>query len=419
MMAQRFGWLKVRDRRSFLLMTSVMALAYMATGTWSPLMAVYVESLGAQTSQIGLVLATWQATSLASQYWWGRRSDRLGRRKPLLLVGTACLGLSYLLIASASSYVWLFAIRVLEGIALAAYQTGSLALVGDLLEDQANRGRLMGIYRMVGSLAFSVAALSGGIVADAFGIRVPFLVAASCYALAFVLIIQIRERPPAPEQPQPAAVPLPDQGAALPEDPLARRALWPFLALVFTWMFGMGAVVQFWPVYMSDLGYSKTAVGGLWALAALGEAPWMIVAGGVADRWGRKWAMLIGVSCMAFVFFGYTLSAVLIWLIGVQMLRSFAYAHYEAPALVYATELGLRRQRGRLAGLYYSASGVGGIAGTTLGGAVAQQVGLSTMYRGVVVIMLLIVVVVALTMPRLRHASGAAEAALAPRPRRS
>ena len=41
----------------------------------------------------------------------------------------------------------------------------------------------------------------------------------------------------------------------------------------------MSAVVPLWPVFMANIGYSKTAIGGLWALAALGEAPCMILAG--------------------------------------------------------------------------------------------------------------------------------------------
>src|SRR5262245_22368215 len=174
-MIGRFNWLSVRDRGAFVRLTGVLFLVYLANGLWSPLLAVYTRSLGAETAQIGLVLAAYQASNLASQYWWGRFSDRLGRRKPLLLVGTAGLALAYLGIASARSYGWLFAARVLEGVAMSAYSTGSLALIGDVLEDQSGRGRLMGIYRTFGSLAFSISALTGGWLADSFSMRVPFV----------------------------------------------------------------------------------------------------------------------------------------------------------------------------------------------------------------------------------------------------
>src|SRR5215207_1535094 len=261
-MNQRFTWLQIRDRAAFVRLTGVLFLVYLATGLWSPLLAVYSRSLGAETGQIGLVLATFQITNLASQYAWGRFSDRLGRRKPLLLIGTAGMALAYVGIASAGQYGWLFAARALEGVALSAYSTGSLALIGDLLEDQAGRGRLMGTYRTFGSLAFAIAALTGGWLADSFSLRVPFAIAALCYLLAFVLGTQINERPTDPSTSSGQADRRPTTGAdardtRLPTPnpqlltPNSRRALWSFLALLCVWMFAMSAVVSLWPVYMA------------------------------------------------------------------------------------------------------------------------------------------------------------------------
>jgi MFS family permease len=414
-MVHRISSLNVRNRGAFVRLTGVLFLVYLATGLWSPLLAVYTRSLGANAAQIGLVLATFQATSLASQFWWGRLSDRLGRRKPLLLLGTGGLGVAYLGIASVDQYRWLFAARALEGVALAAYSIGSLALIGDLLEDQASRGRLMGTYRMFGSLAFSIAALSGGWLADQFSLRVPLYAAAGCYVLACVLGSRIKERrattdhrPPTSDH-RPAIANagsrssvLSSIASALPADALARRALWSFLGLIFIWMFSFGAVISLWPVYMNTIGYSQTAIGGLWALAALGEVPCLLLAGHLSDSWGRKWVMLMGMGLMSGVFLAYTLSSAFAWLVGAQMVRSLAYACFEAPSLLYATELGLRQQRGRLAGMYYSASGVGAIVGSAAGGATAQQIGMPLMFQGVVAIMLATVAIMAKVMPRLR-----------------
>jgi PPP family 3-phenylpropionic acid transporter len=216
--------------------------------------------------------------------------------------------------------------------------------------------------------------------------------------LACALSFTIRERP------APRAAVVPAAGAsgasALPADKLQRQALWSFLGLLFVWMFSNGAVVSLWPVYMNDIGYSQTAIGGLWALAAMGEVPCMILAGHLADHWGSKRVLLTAMTSMSIVFLAYTLETNIIWLVGVQLLRSFAYSCFETPALVYATALGLRHQRGRLAGLYYSASGLGGITGSAVGGLVAQQTGLPAMFRGVAALMLASAAVVGKTMPR-------------------
>ena len=397
----RFPSFQIKQGRSFWYLTGVLFLVFFSGGLLSPVFVVYIKDLGASPFGVGLVVGAYQGTSLLSQYWWGRRSDRIGRRKPLILFGTLGLALSYVVIVLLHEWRWLLVARVFEGIAFAAYSTGSLALIGDLLESEQRRGRLMGLYRTFGSLAFGVAAFGSGWLADRFDLRVPLLLAGASYALAFVVVSRIREpqRPPSE-----AAVPAPE-GEATPTltlNPRAQLALAPFLAMTVIWSFAFGSVVTQWPNYMGTLGYSVTAIGRLWSLAAIGEVICFMLAGHLADVWGRKRVLLIGIGCMAFVFTGYTLSAALAWIIAVQIVRSFAYACFEAPAMLLATELGLRGQRGRLASLYYFAVGIGGITGSVVGGAIARNFGYVTMIRSVVGLMLVGAIIMAMRMPRLR-----------------
>ncbi len=406
--------ISARHRSSFYALSAILFLVYFSSGIQSTMMPVYAQSLGADTREIGLVLATFQLAALLSQLWWGNISDRLGRRKPLLLIGT--LGMSCTLSGAALAREWgvLVPLLILQGMAMAAYSTGSLALIGDLLEDQGSRGKLMGMYRTWGSLAFAIAAFSGGWLADSYSMRVPLLLAASGLLIGFLISTRIREQPlqrGAGQAPPVAAPEASEHGERL----TTRRAIWSFLALVFLWTFAMGAIAFLWPVYMRGVGYSQTMVGSLWALAALGEVPCLILAGILADRWGRKRVLLIGMSCMALVYLCYTVSTALWWLIPVQLVRAFAYASYEAPSLLYATELGLRRQRGRLASYFYAANGGGGVLGSAIGGSVAQAAGASpvqglvVMYRGVAIFMLLGIALAGRFLPRISQVRSQAE----------
>ncbi len=364
----------VRDRDAFVRLIGVQMLVFMAVGTSAPLMVRYVGSLEADTTQTGLVFATFQVATLVSQYAWGRRSDQLGRRKPLLLIGTLGLAVSLALTALVPWYGYLFIIRIIEGLSMAAYQSGSLAMIGDLLEHEPDRGRLMGTYRMFGSLAFAGAALAGGIVADVAGLRAAVALTALGFGLAALLVLRVRESAPA-AAPRVAATTTPLHSG------IDTAVLWPFLIVTMSWFLGMGSVATFWPQYMADNGYVQWQISGLWALAALGEVPCLYLAGLLADRFGRKWVLVTGVAGMASVYLAYTVSTAIAWILPVQLIRSFVYSCFEIPSLTYTTELGLRERRGRLAGLFYTANGGGGIIGSALGGALAQASDLVTLFR--------------------------------------
>ena len=400
---------QVRDRDAYVRLTAVLVLMFMATGASAPLLSVYVASLGADTGQIGLVFATFQGATLVSQYAWGRQSDRLGRRKPLLLFGTAGMAVSFAAMAAVPWYGFLFVIRILEGLAMAAYQSGSLAMVGDLLEHEQDRGRLMGTYRMFGSLAFSVAALFGGWLADSVGLRAAVLLSALCFGAAFLLVLRVREHAAAQTAAIPPAANTAASGGAVaaprqPSTPLLPPwALWPFLTITLALFLGMGSVVTLWPVYMNGVGYAQTAISGLWALAALGEVPCLYLAGIMADRWGRKWVLIGGVVGMACVYIAYTLSTTFAWIVAGHVVRSLAHLCFETPSLPHTPAHRARERRRRLAGLFYTANGTGGIAGSALGGALAQGYGLILTFRIAAGIMFAAALAAAITMPRRRR----------------
>jgi hypothetical protein len=68
----------------------------------------------------------------------------------------------------------------------------------------------------------------------------------------------------------------------------ARNTLpWPFLAGVFLWMGAHMGATSMWPNFMATLGYSKSAISGLWGLAAFTEAPAMLAVGRLSDASAR------------------------------------------------------------------------------------------------------------------------------------
>lgn len=341
-------------------------LVFAAIGISSPLITLFLEGLGASYAQIALILTAFSGTALASQYLWGRVSDRLGRRKPVLLAGLFGLSLAYALLSLAPTLSWAWATRVLEGASLAAYFTTSLALMGDLLALSGERGRRMGAYRGWGSLAFAVGAVAGGVLGDAFSLRFSLTICAALYLLAALSVLALKE------------VPL-SSAADVTEAP--ERLPLRFLAGVALWMTALAASVSMWPNFMATLGYSQTVISSLWGLAALVEAPAMKVLGGLSDVIGRAPILALGGAGIALTMLGYiTFAHSLAALVGVQVLRGLAFAGYTATAMTFAAEIGDARSRGGNSGLFNAATNTGQLLGVLIGGTLVQSWGFEVLF---------------------------------------
>ncbi len=365
---------------SILLLTFVIGLVYLAIGFSSPLITLYLQELGASYFQISLILTTFSAVTLLSNYGWGRISDRFGRRKPILLFGLSGLAVVYFLLSRAPTANWAWAIRLMEGVAIAAYVTPSLALMGDLLQHQGRRGRRMGVYRGVASFMFAGGAFLGGRVADASSIRTVLSICAGVYVLAAISGLFVRESaPPAPASPgrdEPAAA----APASNPGDE-TRPLPWIFLAGVLLWTAAHNAGASMWPNYMAYLGYAKTTLTSLWGLAALVEFPAMAFSGMASDVVGRAPLLIAGGATAAVVHIGYlSLAALLPALLAIQVLRGFAFGSFTTTGMTFAAEWGGQTRRGRNSGVFNAANGAGGILGASLGGSIVQIFGFGALY---------------------------------------
>jgi MFS family permease len=391
-------------------MSIISFVIFMSLGITGPVSSLYVASLGANYAEIGLLGTVTSLTVIIFGYVWGQASDGPGGRKAFLVAGLAARALIEGLVAVAPSYQYLFPLRALGAVAMAAYSTSSLALMGDLLEQRTtSRGRRMGIYRGLGSLGFGLMAFVSGSVADRFSLRAPFGLAALLMLVAFLFSLTVKEpRVSSGIRPMSSASartlltvvwrgsvealnrlvavlrprtirPGDERSGGVPGD-APRLPLTPLLVSAFLWSLVTGAVYAVWANYMVDeLGYSQAAMSRLWALASLSEFPLMIAAGWLSDRLGRLEVLFLGFGSWTLVFLGYVIVPWMPWILLIQLTRGFAYSAYTAAAMTYATEVRSREQRGAASGLYSSAGGLGSILGSSMGGIQTQLLGFQAM----------------------------------------
>lgn len=80
-----------------------------------PLLPFYAESCGASPTTIGLLVSTFAAAQLLTAPFWGRLSDRYGRR-PMLILGLLISGVAFAFFGLADSLWLLFVFRFIQGV---------------------------------------------------------------------------------------------------------------------------------------------------------------------------------------------------------------------------------------------------------------------------------------------------------------
>jgi DHA1 family tetracycline resistance protein-like MFS transporter len=158
-----------------------------------PLLPFYAEHFGASALMVGLLSTSFSLMQFLFAPFWGRLSDRIGRR-PVILLGLLGSAVSYAMFALASSLPMLFVARSLAGIAGANIPTAQ-AFIADITTPE-NRARGMGMVGAAFGLGFVFGPAIGGFLSR-WGYAAPAWFAAALSLANFVaaLVVLPESRP--------------------------------------------------------------------------------------------------------------------------------------------------------------------------------------------------------------------------------
>lgn len=186
--AQQAGSPRLSGLAAFGAVAAVIAVAFYASATPSPLYGVYQARWHFSTPVLSLVYATYAIGVLVSLLVVGSLSDQAGRR-PVLAWSLLGLFVSALIFTTASSVTWLFVARAVQGLATGAALGAAGAALIDLhpTADTRTAALVNGVVALAG---LGVGALlSSALVQYLPAPRVvPFLVVAAMIALLLGLV---------------------------------------------------------------------------------------------------------------------------------------------------------------------------------------------------------------------------------------
>lgn len=151
-------------------------------GIMIPIQPFYVQEFGASATQITLLGASYSLMQFLFAPFWGRLSDRVGRR-PIILTSVAVSAVGHLVFGLGNSLFMVFAARMLAGFGNANLGTAQ-AIISDVTTPE-NRAKGMGLIGAAFGLGFIFGPAVGGVLGQ-YSMTLPAFFAAGLAACNFI-----------------------------------------------------------------------------------------------------------------------------------------------------------------------------------------------------------------------------------------
>jgi MFS family permease len=348
--------------RNIILLGLVSLLNDISSEIIQPILPLFLSSLGGGSLAVGLVGGFSEGLPSLIKLLSGCWSDRMGRRKPLVIGGYGLSALGKILLAAASSWPAVFLLKSLERCGKGLRSAPRDAMISESAPE-SRRGRGFGLHRAMDSTG----AVIGSLLAYSLwqmGLTYSsiFLVAGVLSFLALLPFIRVKESYGAPKC---------DYSWRLSDIP---PDLGRFLA--FACLFAMGNFsYMFFILRAQEIFIGAEAAAWAILLYALFNSTYALLAlpaGIWSDRMGRKRVLAMGYGLFALIALGFAYVTTSTGLIILFAFYGLVYALVDGSERAYVSDLSPAGMRGSALGIYSGLLGFAAIASSLLAGAIWQ-----------------------------------------------
>ncbi|MFN0087045.1 MAG: MFS transporter [Blastocatellia bacterium] len=339
-----------------------------------PLLPLFlIGALGAGPAFVGLIEGVTESASSLLNLPAGWLSDRIRRRKGLVLFGYGLASLARPGLAMAGAAWHVMGLRLVDRIGKGARSGPRDALIADSSPPEA-RGIAFGFHRAMDHLGAIVGALLSAWLLGLFNgdfrrvfwaASIPALIAVS------ILIFAVRETPI-----EPAAE-------------AARKAVDPNPPIRFTGNFKgyLAALLLFTLGNSSDAflllrawqaGIGVTSIPLLWAALHLSKSVFSLLGGGMSDRLGRKRLIVSGWIVYAVIYLAFAAASTPPHIWALFLCYGIYFGLTEGVEKAFVADLTAPQMRGSAFGLYNLIIGIGALPASLLTGWLWQRFGAET-----------------------------------------
>jgi len=339
-----------------------------------PLLPLYGVRFGAGTVAVTWLLALYSLMQFLFAPWWGRVSDRVGRR-PVLLLGLFGSAASYLALGLAGSLPLLFAARAVNGFAGANVGVAQ-AYVADVTGPH-DRAKGMGMIGAAFGLGFIFGPAIGGLLLH-WGPAAPFLGAGALAAAngVFALFRLPESLPPERRSVGPVGTGLADRFRTLlgGGTPARLRVLFAAGFLVTAGIAAMEGTFSLWADRRWALTASSIAFLFAW-MGIVGVVAQGFAVGRLVRRFGERRAAVLGLALLAAGLAALALAPTLPLLAAAVALVAMGHGISVPSVSSLISRQGGAGEQGRILGVSQSLSALGRVIGPVAGGVALAHVG--------------------------------------------
>lgn len=338
-----------------------------------PLLPVFLSSvLGASPTIIGLIEGAADGLASILKLIAGTVSDRMPRRKPLIVGGYALATASRALIGFAGRWPTVLGARLIDRTGKGLRSAPRDALISDVTEPE-HRGRAFGFHRALDHTGAIVGPLLALLFLDIVGVpmRTLFLIAVIPGAIGVVLLILLlREEPRTPRDaslPIAAPVPLPSP-------------FWRALAAIALFSLANSSDA-FLILQAYAAGVPAKMLPALWAAHHVLKSLFSTAAGGLSDRVDRRILLVLGWLSYAAIYFIFPFAHSMTFFAALFILYAVPFTLTEGAERAWISDLVPAEARGKSFGYYYLTNGLCVLAGTALFGWIYEHVSHGAAFR--------------------------------------
>lgn len=363
------------DRRALVVLFAIVFINLVGFGLVVPLLPFFGRSLQAEPWQVALMFSAYSIGQFFAEPFWGRLSDRIGR-KPVLLITVCANAVGYLMLAFVPN-IWLaIAVRLFTGLGAGNVSTVQ-GYVADVTPPEKRAGRMGLIGAAFGAGFIAGPGLSGLLVQEdmgRLGYQLPIFAACGLAALAalgtvFLLKESLarREGPPPPREPFLSGV----RHAA--DNPVVSRVI--VVTLIYMAGFsGMESTFGLWTGARFDWGAREVAFSFM-AVGIVSVLCQSLLTGRLARRYGESRVLAGGCLLFGLGLIGQMLSPVG-WAVPVAMaVGAFGMAMTMPNISAMISRASPPDRQGAMLGLNMAASSSGRIVGPIVAGAMFSSLG--------------------------------------------